>query len=57
MSKWDEEFDFEDLEVNPTSKKGKDSKKPKKQEDDFFDLDDDVPSKASKLPTITKKQP
>lgn len=57
MSKWDEEFDLDDFDAKPSAKKNKDAKKPKIQEDDFFDLDDEVAPKASKLPTIAKKQP
>lgn len=54
MSKYDQEFDFDDYDPKP-AKKAKDSKKAKKkEEDDFFDLDDQY-SKPNKLPVINPK--
>ena len=48
---WDDDFDFDDLDSKP---KKKEPKKPKKNEDDFFDLNDE-PKNNSKLPVINPK--
>lgn len=54
-SKWDDEFDFDDLEPKPAAKKAKDQKKPKNKQDDFFDLEDVPQISNSKLPSINQK--
>jgi len=50
-SKWDDEFDLDELDNKHDKKK----QKAKKDDYDFFDLDEDNPPKNSKLPTINSK--
>lgn len=53
MSKQEGQFDFDDLDAKP--KKAKDNKKSQKQNEQFFDFDQQPPTKASKLLVINKK--
>ena len=53
MSKWEDQFDFDDLDAKP--KKTKDNKKNQKQNEQFFDFDQQPPTKAPKLPVVNKK--
>lgn len=54
-NKYNDEFDFDDLDIKPANKKIKDVKKAKKQDEDFFDLDDIAPTKNNKPTNATYK--
>jgi hypothetical protein len=54
-SNWDDDFDFDDIGNKPKPKKQVEIKKVKKNDDDFFDLDEEIPSNNNKLPVIAKK--
>lgn len=56
MSKWDEEFDFDDFDAKPAANKQKAAQKGKLNSDDFLDLEEDASSNNNKLPVIPKKK-